>query len=146
MEEWYQIRQEISRLLLVHRALMEGLLDSKPFRTGAVVRRFTVCGKPGCRCQRGEKHGPFWYLSEKEAGRTRLRYLGTEAKAQPVLDAVRTYQHWRRLRLRLRRVQQQTEAALDRLGAILVAAAEGGVQGWHTPCGVRLQKKPAPRS
>lgn len=112
----------------VHQALLDGLLAAKPFRVGSTVRRFSVCGKPGCRCQRGEKHGPFWYLSEKESGRTRLRYLGREANARKQLQAVENYRHWRRLRLRLRRVQRETEAMLDRLGAVLVAVAEGGEQ------------------
>jgi hypothetical protein len=27
------------------------------------VERFTTCGKPNCCCGRGERHGPFYYLS-----------------------------------------------------------------------------------
>lgn len=127
MEDRSRLRQEIGRLMAVQQVLVEGLLKAKPFRAGSVVRRFSVCGKAGCRCQRGEKHGPFWYLSEKEGGRTKLRYLGTEAKARQELQAVENYRQWRRLRQRFRRVQRETEAMLDRLGAVLAAAEEGGV-------------------
>jgi hypothetical protein len=28
-----------------------------------LTERFLTCGKPDCRCARGERHGPIWYLS-----------------------------------------------------------------------------------
>jgi hypothetical protein len=30
----------------------------------SVVERFTTCGKPNCVCRRGQKHGPFYYLTQ----------------------------------------------------------------------------------
>jgi len=27
------------------------------------MERYLTCGKPGCKCARGERHGPVWYLS-----------------------------------------------------------------------------------
>lgn len=27
------------------------------------MERFVTCGNPSCRCARGERHGPSWYLS-----------------------------------------------------------------------------------
>ncbi len=34
------------------------------------------CGKPACRCARGELHGPYTYLSlGRERGRSRLLYV-----------------------------------------------------------------------
>jgi hypothetical protein len=27
------------------------------------MERYLTCGKPDCRCARGERHGPVWYLS-----------------------------------------------------------------------------------
>ena len=31
---------------------------------GSVVKRFNTCGKPNCACARGQKHGPFYYLTQ----------------------------------------------------------------------------------
>jgi hypothetical protein len=28
------------------------------------VERYGECGKPNCRCHQGEKHGPFYYLTQ----------------------------------------------------------------------------------
>ena len=30
---------------------------------GSLMERYLTCGNPGCRCARGERHGPVWYLS-----------------------------------------------------------------------------------
>jgi len=30
---------------------------------GSLVKRYLTCGNPGCKCARGERHGPVWYLS-----------------------------------------------------------------------------------
>ena len=30
---------------------------------GSLMERYLTCGKPGCKCTRGERHGPVWYLS-----------------------------------------------------------------------------------
>lgn len=34
------------------------------------------CGKKGCRCARGELHGPYWYAYWTEGGKTRSQYVG----------------------------------------------------------------------
>jgi len=30
----------------------------------SVVERFTTCGKANCACRHGQKHGPFYYLTQ----------------------------------------------------------------------------------
>ena len=30
---------------------------------GSLMERFVTCGNPSCKCARGERHGPSWYLS-----------------------------------------------------------------------------------
>jgi hypothetical protein len=29
----------------------------------SLMERYVTCGNPSCKCARGEKHGPSWYLS-----------------------------------------------------------------------------------
>lgn len=41
----------------------------------AVCAQFVRCGKPGCRCARGELHGPYHYCFWKENGRLRKAYI-----------------------------------------------------------------------
>ena len=30
---------------------------------GSLVERYVTCGNPSCKCARGERHGPIWYLT-----------------------------------------------------------------------------------
>lgn len=30
---------------------------------GSLVERYVTCGNPACKCARGERHGPVWYLT-----------------------------------------------------------------------------------
>jgi hypothetical protein len=30
---------------------------------GSLVERYVTCGNPNCKCARGERHGPTWYLT-----------------------------------------------------------------------------------
>lgn len=30
---------------------------------GSLMERYLTCGNPNCRCAKGERHGPVWYLS-----------------------------------------------------------------------------------
>ncbi len=42
---------------------------------GSLVTRWTRCSRPGCACARGEKHGPYLYVSVFREGRTRSVYV-----------------------------------------------------------------------
>ncbi len=51
------LRQRRQRLLLQLR------LPAHLIR-GSIVERFNKCGKPNCACACGQKHGPFYYLTQ----------------------------------------------------------------------------------
>ncbi len=46
--------------------------------SGSLVEQYVTCGKPRCRCTRGQKHGPLYYLYWKEQGRSRSLYVPRE--------------------------------------------------------------------
>lgn len=49
--------------------------DLKATLQGALLTQRRRCGNPGCRCARGELHGPYVYLSARVGRRTRLLYI-----------------------------------------------------------------------
>jgi len=57
--------QRISELALRQRK--QGLAKQLPPATdilrGSLVERYVTCGNPGCKCAKGERHGPLWYLT-----------------------------------------------------------------------------------
>ena len=62
--------------------LIKGLPRWKDILRGSVLTYFLPCGKKGCRCKRGKDnlHGPYYYISVKEAGKTRMYLLGRKRK------------------------------------------------------------------
>jgi len=60
---------------------------------GAVYRR---CGRKGCHCAPGETHGPVFYLTRSEAGRTRNIYVTPELREEGEAG-VAAYRRYREL-------------------------------------------------
>ena len=56
-----------------------------PTVVGYLIAEHVRCGKRGCRCQHGRKHGPYWYLRfrrlEEGVWRARKRYVPAEQVA-----------------------------------------------------------------
>lgn len=59
------------------------------------VERFSVCGKKNCRCRRGgDKHGPFYYLTQCLAVGTVAKFLlKTEPQQQQAKQGVAHFRH-----------------------------------------------------
>lgn len=45
---------------------------------GSLLTQRRRCGKPGCRCTRGELHGPYTYLAVRTGRHNRLMYIPAE--------------------------------------------------------------------
>jgi hypothetical protein len=59
---------ELSRISeLALRQRKQGLAKLLPSVTeilrGSLVERYVTCGNPSCKCARGQRHGPVWYLT-----------------------------------------------------------------------------------
>ena len=52
---------------LALRQRRQGLAQQLPPVTetlrGSRVERYVTCGNPSCKCTKGERHGPMWYLT-----------------------------------------------------------------------------------
>ena len=67
------------------RTLIRNLPDLSEILRASLITRHTSCGKHGCKCMSGEKHGPSYALSVTIApGKTRQLYVRQED-----LEAVR---------------------------------------------------------
>jgi hypothetical protein len=81
----------------------------------SLVERFSRCGKPDCHCHHGgEKHGPFFYLTQCLAvGRINKFLLKTAAQQQAAKDGIEGY----------RQLQEQLEE-LSQINAELLRREE----------------------
>lgn len=67
------------RILLAERErLMLEAASLSRLMHGSFVERHSVCSQPGCKCRRGERHGPRRYLVVNEDGRQRQKYVPNE--------------------------------------------------------------------
>lgn len=75
----------VRRLLTRRRRLAAGLSDVERTLRGVLLREGRSCSSEGCRCRRGELHGPYTYLAVYADGRSRTVYV--PAAAQPAAEA-----------------------------------------------------------
>jgi hypothetical protein len=62
-------------VLTRRRRLAARLGDVEQVLAGSLVEQSRRCGKPGCRCAKGDPHGPYAYFTPKTAGRGRMKYV-----------------------------------------------------------------------
>ena len=82
---------------------------------GSLVKRWTQCGKPTCRCRSDPKqrHGPYFQLSWKEKGKTVVRRLTHEH--------AHLYQQWIENRRLLQSVIDEMHATSRQAGQCMLA-------------------------
>jgi hypothetical protein len=109
-------RENLSRLsTLALRNRREGLLKLLPplreVLRGSLTERFLTCGKPDCRCARGERHGPSWYLS---VSLDQLHRTGTTVPAHQIAEVRRGIQSYHRAKEHLEKISDINRELLRR--------------------------------
>ena len=76
-----------TRLLHVRKAaLLRRLAVPPQLIRASVVERYGTCGSPGCRCYRGQRHGPYYYLTQCLAPGRITKFL---LRTQPAVEVAR---------------------------------------------------------
>jgi hypothetical protein len=107
------IRERVRTRLHEQRELVEELLRRREQLAGSLFVRFGVCGKEGCVCRTGQKHGPYYVLSTRSAGRGGFAYLDPSQVAE-ARELVRAYREYRAGMRRLRTLGEQIVSLLRR--------------------------------
>ena len=111
-----EIRQRVRSSLQQQRELVAELLRRRELLAGSLFVRFGVCGKQGCVCRSGQKHGPYYVLSTRSGGRGGFAYLDA-ARMSEARELVKAYRDFRAGLRRLRRTNDQLVALLRRYQA-----------------------------
>ncbi|KXB06096.1 hypothetical protein AKJ53_01375 [candidate division MSBL1 archaeon SCGC-AAA382F02] len=63
---------------------------------GSIQEKWKKCGDPDCRCARGEKHGPYYYLAytDRDTGKTTTVYL-QEEELPELRKRIKNYEKFR---------------------------------------------------
>lgn len=96
-----------------YRDLAGQLADVGLIASGSIVRRYTRCGSPGCRChaEPPQPHGPYWQWTAKINGKTVTRRL-TEHQASLYTEWIGNDRKLRALIAQMRQVAAKATALL----------------------------------
>src|SRR2546427_3532386 len=108
-----QIRRRVREKPREQRKLVEDLLREREQLQGSLFERWAVCGKEGCACRKGRRHGPYYVLSTRSGGRGGFAYL-EGSRAEEARDLVRRHRAFRAGMRRLKRVGEQLVTLLRR--------------------------------
>ncbi|MCL5070430.1 MAG: hypothetical protein M1308_05985 [Actinobacteria bacterium] len=98
------------------KAEMEMLKDlsRKKMLYGSIVKKYKACGKGGCKCTRGDLHGPFYYLTFKEDKKTKMIFLRKHIWER-ALKLNNNYKKWRKMRADISKINGKILALLDEI-------------------------------
>jgi len=125
MDQVSRWRQRISQLRKIRGFLENRLMKPKAMRVGSVVKQYMFCGKPSCVCHRDpkKKHGPYYYLSYKEGGKSRYKYLGKATN--PEVERARNYQGFQRAMAQLGKIHREIIGLLWKIGETQMEKGDG---------------------
>ena len=115
-KKFSQLRQRLLHLAGEIKGLVGPLFSDQPVIKGTVYELRRRCGKPGCKCARGELHGRM-VVSASEGGKTRLQVIPHGFLVE-VQVKVRRYQELRRVRARLGEIYRKMLKVMDQMEAM----------------------------
>ena len=78
MKDVSRMRQRAGKLMRDRYRLEKENLAMRDMIKGSLIKHYKKCGSKVCVCREGKLHGPYWYLSYKEANKSTLRYIGVK--------------------------------------------------------------------
>lgn len=115
-ERFSRLRQSLLHLAQEVRQLVDPFFSDRPVMKGSVYELRRRCGKPGCKCARGEMHARM-VVSASEGGKTRLQVIPRGFLVE-VQGKVRRYQELRRVRARLGEIYREMLRVMDQMEAM----------------------------
>jgi hypothetical protein len=99
---------DLQQLRRRHQALAAKLAQIGFALPGSLIRRYTTCGTPGCRCQASppRPHGPYYQLTRKVAGKTITTRL-TPSQAARYTEWINNQREMRRLIAEMEQISRQ---------------------------------------
>lgn len=128
-----ELKRRLQRVSRDYEAVKARLDEVGFICEGSLAELYTSCGNPNCRCRNpDQRHGPYWQLTWKEAGKTVTRRLSAQ-------DAT-LYREWIANRRQLEAVLEQMRDLSRQAGEYMLA--DKG-RPFHGPQRPRARRRPA---
>jgi hypothetical protein len=112
-EKFRRLRYTLVHLAGEIKGVVQPLFSGRPVIKGTVYELKRRCGKPGCKCARGQLHARM-VVSATERGKTRLQVIPRGFLGE-VQAKVRRYQEFRRARARLGELHRKILRVIDQM-------------------------------
>jgi hypothetical protein len=122
MADIVRLEQGIRDRLIEHESLVDALLREKEQIRGSLFSRFSACGKSSCACASGEKHGPYYVLSNRSGGLGDFVYLKEEQVGR-VRELVNRHRRFKKGLKRLKGLSSKLHEMFEKYGT---SAAQAG--------------------
>ena len=122
------IRKKISDLMLIRSEVTNKVLHTREFIAAQVYERGTKCGKPNCKCSKGELHGPFLWIYQKKKNRKVVSTTVASCKAAEARELAGRYEALLKQRQRIREADQKINELLNEFESLL----EKGIDEYAT--------------
>ena len=128
MTELSTIRKQIFNLNKKRADMIGSVLNTKPYIAAQVYPRYRKCGKPNCKCAKGELHGPFLWIYQKKKGQKVISTTVAEGKHTEATELARRYEELLRFRKQIREMDQQLNKLLNEFESGLEREVSGYVR------------------
>ena len=119
MEEISLIRKKVHDLNKRREAVIDWVLNTKPYIAAQVYQRYKKCGNPNCKCARGELHGPFMWIYQKKKGQKVISTTITKGKTIEAEEMAKRYSKYLSFRQEIREIDQKINELLNELEPLL---------------------------
>lgn len=114
-----RLRQKAFRLITERQHLENSLMQHQRVLRGSLLERPKFCGRPGCKCTRGQPHPASLYLSRLVSGAVRhlfIRAADHERARQEALsykEFRQALRRWRVIQKELNQIWEELETAQE---------------------------------
>lgn len=114
-----RLRQKVLRLIAERQTLEKLLMQHQRLLRGSLLERPKFCGKPGCKCTKGQPHPPSLYLSRLVQGTVRHLFIraADHERARKEAQSYREYRQalrrWRAIQKELNRIWEELELSQE---------------------------------
>ena len=98
-----EIRKAVWGLSQKRSSLQSRLMSPSAMVKGCLHKIYKKCGNPKCYCATGKKHGPYWALSKKTGGKTKITYISDT----DILKKAFAYKRYNKDLARLRKIDEK---------------------------------------
>jgi len=107
------IRKQVYDLNTRRTDAINRVLNTKPYIAAQVYQRYRKCGKPNCKCAKGELHGPFLWIYQKKKGQKVISTTVSDDKGAKAKEMAARYVELLRLRQQIRESDQKMNGLLN---------------------------------